>query len=354
MKTRTLAATRTTSLAPWLDYRLLAIAAFATLATFLIACGGSDDANSTNPSMPAPEPGMASGGAASEGGFAVAPEYRDSATDGAYWAGDKDDSAIPPGAYQGEVPGMGSGSTSAAFGRTIIRNGSVHLAVESVSDSFERVRQIAETAGGYVSQSDFRGSGDRQSANLTLRVPAEQFGNVIANLREIAVEVHSISSGSQDVTEEFTDLESSLRNLRAVEQQYLTQLGEASAINDILLVQDRLGSVRWEIERVQGRINMLSNLSDMATVNVSLSPEDTSVKPVEPGNGFGDKIAEAWTSSLETLGAIGTGVVVAIVWSWWLLPVVAVVAWLGRRTFLQWRERRAERALRVDTPETAA
>lgn len=251
--------------------------------------------------------------------------------------------------------GGGSGNNVPALqgtlDRTIIRNGSVAIEVESVADSFERVRQIAEGAGGFVAESSFTGSGDSQSASLTLRVPAARFGDVVAELQGMALEVRNVTSSSQDVTEEFTDLEASLRNLRAVEQQYLTLLSRAEAIEDILLVQDRLNGVRYEIERVQGRLNLLENLTSLATIRVSLSPDDGAVTRVEGGSGFTERISEAWESSLDAIATVGTTIAVALVWSWWLLPVLVVLAWLVRRYAV--RTGRGAGA-RVDTPEGAA
>ncbi len=312
----------------------------AALALFVVACGGGED--TAEAPRDAPSQGMATSPGSSGGG-----------DDGAYGAygeqeskGDFDAAApsagVPGGAAVTNLP--------STLGRTILRDGSVGLEVESVSQSFERVRQIAEGAGGFVADSNFTGSGSDQSASLTLRIPAERFGDVLAQLQDIAVEVRSVSSSSQDVTEEYTDLESSLRNLRAVEQRYLSLLSEAQEIDDILMVQDRLNGVRYEIERIQGRVNLLDNLASLATVRVHLIPTpDAAAKagPADPG--FGDRVLEAWESSLEAIEAVGTAVVVAVVWSWWLLPLVVVALWLARRLVP-----RASPAARVDTPEGAA
>lgn len=265
----------------------------------------------------------------------------------------------PSGAPALGGDGGGSVALPSSLNRTIIRNGSIEMTVDSVSESFDRVRNLAEAAGGFVADSSFRGTEEQQSANLTLRVPAGRFGDIVASLQKLAVEVRSITSGSNDVTDEYTDLESSLRSLRAVEQQYLTLLGEAKTINDILVVQDRLNGVRSDLERVQGRLNLLGNLAELATINVSLHPVPAEPEPEpEPEkDGFVDQVSDAWNSSLETLAAVGTGIAVVLVWSWWLIPVLAVLAVVARR--YSTRQRTMERIRdtarateRVDTPES--
>jgi hypothetical protein len=231
--------------------------------------------------------------------------------------------------------GLGGGETTLLsadlLGRKIIRNGSLDLEVESVGDAFERIRQVAESAGGFVADSTFVGSAERQSAYLTLRVPAARFGDVVSQLRGLAVEVHSISTSAQDVTEEFTDLEATLRNLRAVETQYIELLGRANTIGEILQVQDRLNQVRLQLDRVQGRMQMLEALTDMATIQVTLRPEKPATVATIGGEGILDAARAAWAASLESIEAIAKVIVVAVVYSWWLIPIALVLLVVLRR-----------------------
>lgn len=306
-------------------------------ASLLVACAGDDESSAPQTDSD----GVTSGDSGSteskgEDGVSVAP-------------------GAPAPGVEGGATGGGSVNLPSTLNRTIIRTGSVELTVDSVAESFDQVRNLAEAAGGFVAESSFRGSDEDQSATLRLRVPAGEFGNIIASLEDLAVEVRSATSSSQDVTEEFTDLESSLRNLRAVEQQYLTLLGQAREINDILLVQDRLIWVRNDIEQIEGRLKLLGNLADLATINVSLYP--VTAEADDSGDGFGDQIADAWDSSLETLAAVGTGIAVVLVWSWWLIPVLLVLAFVARRYSVRQRALdrvRGDAAVgqRVDTPES--
>lgn len=338
------------------DKKLLRIAATAVVglaALGLVACGGDDADEAGSATMPGSSGGMLAGatrdGSASGfagGGFDVATEER---------AAFGEAGAPPTGAQQSS--GANS-SVAGVLGRQVIRNGSMDLSVESVGDAFEQVRGVAEQAGGFVASSTFSGRQESQRARMTLRIPSDKFDQVIADLRNLAVEVDNVSTGSQDVTEEFSDLEAAMRNLRAVEQQYLTLLGEARDIGEILQVQDRLNGVRYEIERIQGRLNVLENQTSLATLEVALYPEAASaVKPASTG--FVTRVQEAWESSLEFLATVGTGIVVAVVWSWWLIPLLIVALLVLRRLVAQALARRdgegdPGRLDRVDTPEGAA
>ena len=220
---------------------------------------------------------------------------------------------------------------SADTSRQIVRNGTADLEVKSVAEAFESVRQIAVAANGSIADSTYTGSGDAQSASLTLRVPVDRFGDVVAKLREVAVEVRTITTGSNDVTDEYTDIEATIRNLRAVETQDTQLLGRTGTIAEVLQVQDRLNQVRLQIDRTEARRQSLSSRAAMSTITVLLRP----VAPgVAAGGGLLGVAREAWAASLTTLELIGMIVVAAVVYLWWVFPL-AIAGWLVAQRY--WR-----------------
>ncbi len=244
--------------------------------------------------------------------------------------------------YEGASPAV----AGASIDRKIIQTASLSLQVKAVGEAFQEVGRIASAAGGFVASSAFssiegENEGEAQMASVTIRVPAVRFQEVLASLRGLAVKVDREQSEASDVTEEFSDLAARLRNLEATEAQYLEFLKRAKDIGEVLQVQDRLNAVRGEIEQVRGRMNLLENLSDMATVTVHLRPEGAPTPAPEPLGPDPVRAAqEAWQASLEALRAIASGVVVVGVFSWWLVPPMALLALVLWQTLV--RRRRAE------------
>ena len=318
-----------------------AIAAVAGAALAFVACGGANDSTSSDDSV-------SNGRAGAIESFAQSAEAP-AADSGLAFPG-----SAPPfvdaSAGGGESPN--TASQVDFLGRSIIRTGSMDLRVSSVAESFEQVSSIASGAGGFIGDSRFFGQGDEQTASLTIRVPSDRFESVLDQLRALAIEVDSISTSAQDVTGEVTDLESSLRNLRAVEAQYIELLGRANAIGDVLQVQDRLNQTRGQIEQIQGRIQLLDRLSDLATLSVSLRPE--SAPPVvASGDAPLDAARAAWDASLASLSNIATVALVVVVYSWWLLPLLAVAAFIVRR-LLRAASSSQTRRTSIDTPQGTA
>lgn len=357
MQTNNLTTTRARRTARHRLWRALALTGLALSVFAVAACGavGSDDSTQGATSS-AGEGGVAMGFPE----IAPAPSSPGAMPPGGVTAGGMDGSFRPDDSFAPQEE-SGLGLTN-ALGRSVIRNGHMELVVESVEDSFQQVRQITESTGGYVSGSTFTGRGETQRAYLTLRIPADQFDGVIERLRGIAVDVETASTTTQDVTEEYADLQARLRTQQAVEQQYLTLLREATNIGEILEVQDRLSWTRYEIERVQGRLNFLDSLTSLATLEVSLVPEsDGTVGDKDPA--FGNRVRDSWENSLATLAGIGTGIVVAVVWGWWLAILGLIAALIAVRLVRRWARSPkqpeasagdAREVTRVDTPDGAA
>lgn len=268
----------------------------------------------------------------------------------------KNAAAAPAGGVASAAPGAPAEPAMPSLdflGRSIIRTGSMDLQVESVTDAFERVSAIATGAGGFVAESRFFGrqadptlpprtTPDERApqtsiarppqggASLTLRIPANRFDDVVQQLRGVATDVRSINTGSQDVTGDVTDLESTIRNLRAVEARYLEMLTTARNTADILQIQDRLNQTRSQIERADGRLQGLRRLADMSTLTVSLNPAVPQVTPPAKPGVFAP-VREAWDASLEALQSLGLAVLIAGAFGWWMLPLIALALWAANR-----------------------
>jgi len=240
-------------------------------------------------------------------------------------------------------------SPASLIDRKIVRTATLELSVEDVGAAVQKVENAALVAGGFVSGSNLSTESDpgddaqkRQRATVTIRVPAEAYVSVMSQLRGIAKELKSETSDAREVTEEYTDLQSRLRNLEATERQYLELLAKAASIQDILTVQDRLNSVRLEIEQAQGRINVLDDLTDLATITVELTLPPA-VAQQEEDQGWAEEAWEtSWDASKDGAVVLGTVAIAgSVLMAWLTVPLVLVlIGWrlFGRRV-VSWAQR---------------
>jgi hypothetical protein len=248
---------------------------------------------------------------------------------------------VPPAAQRDAAGGAGAPGQDASLpfasteDRKIVQTASLRLQVKEVGGSFEEVGRIATGVGGFIASSNFSFQGEDQVASMTVRVPSDRYQEVLSQLRRLGERVDSEASNASDVTEEYSDLQARLRNLEATETQMLQLLSQARNVNEILQVQDRLNSLRSEIERVKGRIALLDKLGDLATITVHLRPVVASSGG--GGGSLGGEVSEAWDASIEFLGEIAGGVVTAVVFLWWL-PIVAVPGYVVAQRWRRSRE----------------
>jgi len=132
--------------------------------------------------------------------------------------------------------------------RKIIRTGHITLEVEDVDGTTGQVAQVADELGGYVVSSNKREGRTKTYGSVTIRVPADRFGEAFDRFRQLAVKVPFESTESRDVTEEYVDLQARLHNLEATETQYLVLMEKAETVEEMLKVQQALSNVRGQIE----------------------------------------------------------------------------------------------------------
>ncbi len=130
-------------------------------------------------------------------------------------------------------------------------------------------------------------------------------------------EVRTNHVGSQDVTEEFADLEARIRNKQEEEKRLLKHLAESTGkLEDILSVERELSRVRGEIEQMQGRLRFLANRAELSTVTITAT-EWKDYTPPAPMT-FQAQLSHTFFRSLDGLVSFGKTI---------LLLLVALVPW---------------------------
>ncbi len=163
--------------------------------------------------------------------------------------------------------------------RRIISNGFIAITVDAVPPAVSQVEGLADSLGGFVEQLSVFGQGERAQAEITIRVPQDRFSDALERLRQLG-DVQEENLNSQDVTEQFIDLEARLRSTEREEESLLNLLQRADTVQEILTIERELARVRSEIERFQGQLNFLERRVALATITVSLfGPEARITEP---------------------------------------------------------------------------
>jgi hypothetical protein len=166
--------------------------------------------------------------------------------------------------------------TAYAAERLIIRTGNISMVVEDTRAAQTTIEGMVEGMAGegaFVVSSDEVGGteGNQPYITMSIRVPATRFDQVMDRLAELAVNVPSRNEASQDVTEEYVDLEARLESLEAARQRLLEIMQEARVTKDLLEAEQQLTQREAEIESLKGRMQYLEQSARLSSYSPTSS-----------------------------------------------------------------------------------
>jgi hypothetical protein len=252
------------------------------------------------------------------------------------------------------VEPTGNGEAANPAGeRIVIKNATLSIAVQNPAENLDAVTALADEFGGFVVSSNLYNttlaSGvEVPQANITLRVPAEHLDEALARIKSGAGEILSENVSGQDVTREYTDLQSRLKNLQEAEAQLQLIMDEAFRTEDVINVFNQLTYYREQIEIVKGQIQYYETSAAFSAITVDILA-DAAVQPLTIG---GWEPAGVAKDAIQALINTLQGLVDVTIWlALYILPVALVLLiplrliWVAIK---RWRKSR--RAKVVETP----
>lgn len=177
------------------------------------------------------------------------------------------------------------GNVNAARERMVIRNADLSIVVKDPEASMTSISKLAEEMGGFVVSSNLYQTYTNNNilvpeASIVIRVPAEKLNDALEEIKADAIEVQSENQSGQDVTSEYVDLESQLKNLEAAEKQLMEIMSKAEKTEDVLNVFNQLTSIRGQIESIKGQMKYFEESAALSAITVRLVAEET-IQPIE-------------------------------------------------------------------------
>lgn len=251
-----------------------------------------------------------------------------------------------------EAEGDIGDSTGMKQERLVIKNADMRVSVADPNVAMQAVNSLATRLGGFVvsseSQSSSSASGGYKTAWISIRVSSDKLEEAMQAIRELAANgkdgVLSESVSGEDVTSDYVDSQSRLRNLEAAEQQLMTLMENTTDLEQTLQVFKELTRTREQIEVLQGHIKYLKESAAMSMISASFVAE-ASLKPIEIG---GWKPEGTAREAIQTLINFGQGLAdflirFSIICLPFLIPLGIGLFFLIRAL----KKRRANKAARI-------
>lgn len=213
--------------------------------------------------------------------------------------------------------------------RMLIRNVSVSCETLNFTQLTTNIESQVAALGGYIESKSFYGTGnagDLRTASYTIRVSSDALDQLVSQIGGAAV-ITGSNESTEDVTLSYTDMQARVESLR-IEQETLNELlAQADSLETILVLQDELTNIRYQIESYESQMRVLENLSTFSTLTLNITEVLEETEPEEPHiKTYSEKFSEAWHDGLddakewfEDLGlyiaenAIGIGVKIILI-----------------------------------------
>ena len=153
--------------------------------------------------------------------------------------------------------------------RKLIKEGRVEYQTDQIGATRQLVFSAVEKHKGYIASDQEYTAPGRTSNTLVIRVPADNFDNL---LREATAGVKKFDAREinvKDVTEEFLDIQARLKTKKELEARFLELLKKANTVTEVLEIEKQLAALRADIESVEGRLKYLENQVSLSTLTMT-------------------------------------------------------------------------------------
>ncbi|WP_367565942.1 DUF4349 domain-containing protein [Lacrimispora sp.] len=214
-------------------------------------------------------------------------------------------------------------------GRKLIRNVSLNLETDNFDTLISGLETKVQELGGYIEQSDMGGNSLYSSGNpgpryasITARIPVNQVDGFLTAV-ESNTNVTNRSESTQDVTLQYSDLESKKKSLEIEQEKMWEFLEKAESVDTVITIQQRLSEIRYQLESMESQLRLYDNQVDYSTVTLYIR-EVTIFSPTSQDSA-GTRIKKGLEDNLRTFknGAVSFVVVLVTTIPFWL-PVLAL------------------------------
>ena len=221
-------------------------------------------------------------------------------------------------------------TTHEDWDKKIIKTAEVSLELKDYAGYNQSIHKGLKSYGAYIATEEQSLNDDRNTNSITIKVPVEQFENLMNSFSGEGIKVLQKKISSEDVTGEVVDTKSRMEAKKQMRERYLELLKQAKNMKEILEVQNEINSIQEDIESASGRVSYLNHQSAYSTIHLQyfqyLDPTNSTKQPP----GYFAKLAESFTNGFHILG----GLFILLVSIWPLILggiILFMIVWKKRK-----------------------
>lgn len=230
----------------------------------------------------------------------------------------------------------------------IIRRINMDIETQAFDELIDAINDEIKRLEGYVENSSISGKRYHnvnvlRRGNIIARIPKERLDEFVGIVSE-ASNVVNKSESTENVTLQYVDAESHIKALEIEQEKLYELLGKTGTLEDILTLESRLSTIRYELENYQSQLRLYDNKVDYSTVTLNIEEVERMTPKEEVKDtvftriktGFGDTMYNI----SEGLKDIVVGFAVNIPYILFWMVVILIGFLLARRSYKKYKVRK--------------
>ena len=208
----------------------------------------------------------------------------------------------------------------------IIKNGTLRFETSDMNKTATGIYAALKKYNGYIQLDNETKGYNEITRNIVIRVPNQNFEKLINEVTQGVSYFDEKQITSEDVTEQFIDLEARLKSKKELEARYIDLLRKATKVSDIIEIEQQINVIREEIESKEGQLNYMKSRVSMSTLNITFyKPTSESGVTVS----YGDKIVNALKGSISWIPSFFIGLI--YIWPLFFIAVIGYFIFKRKR-----------------------
>lgn len=153
--------------------------------------------------------------------------------------------------------------------RKLVKNAFLSFETDSLQLRKRQIDAAVLQFGGYISSEESYTATGRETVDVTIRVPGDNFDGFMAMATNGVGEFDSRSISVNDVTEEYIDVAARIETKKELKKRFVNLLDRAESIKKIFEIEREISALQEEIESFEARLMQLSSTVAFSTITIS-------------------------------------------------------------------------------------
>ena len=187
----------------------------------------------------------------------------------------------------------------------IIYSADVTVETTEFELTLEKLQSLVQQLGGFVESSSINGSNyysqsrgyaNSRSASYMLRVPSARFHELMGSLSTLGNVPYS-HTYTENISARYYDVQARLTAYQTQEQRLLEMMEMAETVSDVIVIEDRLTELRYQIESLQSSLNNWDRQVSYSSISVSVN--EVTIYTPEARLSYGQRLGLAVRNGLQ-------------------------------------------------------